>query len=410
MGLWRLSQSGVVARLAIGALGSGVLLFAGQAPVGAHAMTPAAEPAAGFNPCPPCYGPPQIRAAYDVPSSVTGSGRTIVIISAFQSPVVQSDLDIFDVHFGLPATTVQVLAPDGVPTFNPLDKTQLAWVGEQSADSEWAHAIAPGAKLVVVEAKSQADADLLSVTKYAIAHNLGDVISMSFGEAEICPGAAFLDDEHETFARASRKGMTLVASSGDTGAAQPTCNGSLVAGVSTPASDPLVTAVGGTQLTLTAAGAYGSEVAWNDMAGASGGGYSSVYRRPGYQAELVKNNRRGLPDVAWSSALVGGATTIVFHGNPTAIFGTSLAAPAWAGVAALADQAAGRRLGQLNNLLYRGARGEAGEDKFHDITSGNNSFHGFTGFNAARGWDPVTGLGTPDVAKLLGSLRESRDD
>jgi subtilase family serine protease len=374
-------------------------------------MTPATSPAAGFNPCPPCYGPPDIRAAYNVPSNLTGSGRTIVIISAFQSPVVQSDTASFSAHFGLPASNVQVVVPDGAPLFDPTNSVQLAWVGEQSADVEWAHAIAPGANLVVVEAKSQADADLLSATKYAVDHNLGDVFSMSFGEAERCPSSSFLADEHATFARAVRKGITLVASSGDTGAAQPTCDGSLVAGVSTPASDPLVTAVGGTRLTLTSTGAYGSEVAWNDMAGASGGGFSAIYRRPSYQAEFVKEHKgRGVPDVAWSSAFVGGATMIVFHGKPLAIFGTSLAAPAWSGVAALADQAAGRRLGQLNRVLYRANRDEDGGGRFHDIATGNNSFHGFTGFSAAGGWDPVTGLGTPNVAKLLGSLRESSTD
>jgi kumamolisin len=183
----------------------------------------------------------------------------------------------------------------------------------------------------------------------------------------------------------------------------------LVAGVSTPASDPLVTAVGGTQLTADAAsGAYGSEVAWNDPFGASGGGFSSVYRRPGYQARSVEENKhRGVPDVAWSSAFVGGATLIVFHGMPRPIFGTSIAAPAWAGVAALADQAAGRRLGDLNKVLYRAAKGEGGETRFHDIASGNNSFHGFTGFSAGAGWDPVTGLGSPDVAKLLRFVGES---
>ncbi|HKC20640.1 MAG TPA: S8 family serine peptidase, partial [Candidatus Dormibacteraeota bacterium] len=219
MGFWRLSQPGVVARLLTGVLGSGLLLLAGSAPVSAHAMTPAGYTDAGAGPC-PCYGPNELRDAYDVPSDLNGSGRTIVIISAFRSPVVQGDLDAFSAHFGMASASVQVVVMEGTPAFNPMNPTQLNWVGEQSADVEWAHAIAPGAGIVVVEAKSQADQDILDATKYAIANNLGDVYSMSFGEAESCQSHAFFADQHATFGLASSQGVTLVAASGDRGSAQ----------------------------------------------------------------------------------------------------------------------------------------------------------------------------------------------
>jgi subtilase family serine protease len=410
VGFSRFSQPGVVARLIVGAMVFGVLLLAGPAPASAHAMTPAAVTDAGFNPCPPCYGPTEIRTAYDVPSSLTGAGTTIVIVSAFRSPVVQGDLDTFSGHFGMPSATVNIVPMDGTPDFIP-NALQLSWVGEQSADVEWAHAIAPGAGIVVVEAKSPADQDLLDAIKFAIDNKLGDVFSMSFGEAETCPSAAFLADQHATFALASSQGITLLAASGDRGAAQASCEGALVASVSTPASDPFVTAVGGTHLTLDATGGYGSETVWSDMAGASGGGFSSMYRRPGYQATAVSSNKaRGLPDVAWSSAFVGGASMIVFHGKPMAIFGTSIATPAWAGVVALADQAAGMRLGGLNHTLYQLAHSHDAATLFHDITSGNNSSTAFAGFDAAAGWDPVTGLGTPDVANLVSAIAARTTD
>lgn len=352
---------------------------------------------------PPCYGPGQVRAAYDVPSDVTGAGRTIVIIGAFHSPAVASDLAVFDSMWGLAAASLTVVAPDGVPAFDP---SQGPWLSEQSIDVEWAHAIAPGASLVLVQAKSGADDDILSATKYAIKNNLGDVIAMSFSEAETCPSKALLADEHAAFGLATDNGITLVAASGDTGSAQPTCDRSLVLAAGTPASDPLVTAVGGTRLNADlASGAYGSEVAW----ARSGGGFSSVYRRPGYQARSIRDNRRrGVPDVAWSADRVGGSVVRINHMNG-AVGGTSVATAAWAGVAALADEAAGHRLGVLNHVLYQlGASRDAGEF-FHDITSGNNGFAGLPGANATAGWDAVTGLGTPDVANLLAAIAARAD-
>jgi subtilase family serine protease len=385
LGFWRFSQSRVVARLAIGALGCGALLLAGQAPVSAHAMTPSAA-AAPFNPCPPCYTPAQLRAAYNVPSDMNaGAGQTIVIIAGFQSPFVPGDLAMFDAAFGLPAASLDTITPDGTTPFDVNSSTQRAWASEESIDVEWAHAIAPGAKLKLVEGVTGDDAAILSATKFAIQNNLGDVISMSFSEAESCPSAGFLADEHATFQRAVDQGITLVAASGNNGGLQRDCNNALVPAVATPASDPLVTAVGGTDLTIDAStNAYVSEVAWSG----SGGGFSSVYGRPSYQAPFNKIKARGLPDAAWHASPAH-PTLIIANGNPHPTAGTSVATAEWAGVVALADQAAGHRLGALNELLYHAAKSNGEADRFHDISSGK------------RAWDAVTGLGTPDVAKLV---------
>jgi len=423
----------IAARLATAALVSSVLLAAGPpaAPSSAHAMTPAvgvnaqvddvgeAFPdgqikfgcqAANFSV--PCYGPDQVRAAYHVQplldAGITGAGQTIVIIGAFQAPTVQSDLAVFDQTWGLPAADLQLTAPDGVPTFDPGNSVQRAWAIEASIDVEWAHAIAPGAQLQLVLAKSEADADILHATEYAIDNNLGDVISQSFGEAESCQDAQFFAHQHAAFKRAQQQGITLIAASGDTGAAQHTCDGSLVAGVSFPASDPLVTAVGGTHLVADrVTGARQSEIGWGDVSGASGGGFSDRYHRPIYQVPMVDSHHgRGLPDVALGSSAFGAVIARAL-GQFGRSVGTSAATAEGAGIAALAGQVAGHRMGSLNPRLYAIAKTGAYADAMHDIVAGDNTFKGFTGFSAGASWDPVTGLGTPNVEHLVSSLRDS---
>ena len=156
----------------------------------------------------------------------------------------------------------------------------IGWAEEISLDVLWAHAIAPGANITLVLAKSDQDPDILSATQYAVDHNLGDVISQSFGENESCVDTNLLKAEHALFAKATLKNITILASSGDEGAAQLTCDGSsYVKAASSPASDPLVTAVGGTDLHAAgyclaslgcdpkknpAPGTYQGEVAWNE--------------------------------------------------------------------------------------------------------------------------------------------------
>ncbi len=373
-----------------------------------------------------CYGPDQIRAAYDVQpaldAGVNGAGRTIVIVDAYQSPTIARDLAAFDALWGYPAPpSFDVVAPDGLTPFDVTSNTQLNWSSEISLDVEWAHAMAPRAAIVLVLAKTADDQDMLNATRYAVAHNLGDVISQSFGEAGMCAGPDLAAQQHAVFEAANAKGITLFASSGDHGSAQPTCNGaSLVLSASTPASDPLVTAVGGTHLLADAvSGAYQSEVAWNNPRaaelGATGGGFSNLYRRPGYQAPFQADNKsRGVPDVAYAGDLRGGMIGawsalcgIAVNCAPTggvgffAFGGTSAGSPQWAAFAAMADQMAGHRVGAINKELYHIAKSADYADALRDVTSGDNSFGGIDGFSADTGWDASTGLGTPRVAGLL---------
>ncbi len=373
-----------------------------------------------------CYTPQQIQNAYNITplykSRTTGVGHTIVLIDAFQSPTIRHDLALFDRIFGLKDPKLQIFAPDGLVPFNPKDAAQVGWAGEITLDVEWAHAIAPGANIALVLAnplKVQSNTfsgfllNILRATQFAVKNNLGDVISQSFGGNENCATPEVLQVQHQTFAAATAKKISLLASSGDMGAAQINCaSTSFARAVSTPASDPLVTAVGGTTLTANAAnGTYMHETAWVG----SGGGFSAIFPRPNFQGHAQQtSNQRGLPDVAsvadprtgvvvvWSSSGQGANLAAVFGG-------TSVGAPQWAGITVLTNERMGARIGLLNGALYRlGASAQAAL-AFHDIAQGNNNFAGqdangatvdVKGFNAAKGWDPVTGLGTPNVAEL----------
>lgn len=365
-----------------------------------------------------CYGPAQIRAAYGVdklPNS--GAGQTIVIVDAFQSPTITSDLATFDSVFGIPAPpALNIIAPDGLTPFDQSNPDQTSWAGEITLDVEWAHAIAPAATIDLVLAKSDQDPDIYSAQKFAIDHGLGNVMSMSFGEAEQCMDPTIFSATHTLFQTATNAKITLLASSADQGAALPTCDGtSFFKAVSTPASDPLVTGVGGTTLIADGTtGAYQSESVWNepDFAAAGGGGFSTVYSPPAYQASLNLASR-GVPDVAYNAAIIGGVLAVWSSSGQGAnlVFqfgGTSAGSPQWAGLVALADETAGHALGELNPTLYQIAGNPTTyANDFHDITVGDNTFHGpvtVQGFAAAPGWDPASGLGSPKADTLVPRL------
>jgi subtilase family serine protease len=277
----------------------------------------------------------------------------------------------------------------------------------------------------LVLAKSNQAADMQSATKYAVDHNLGDVISQSFGANESCEDPTFLAEKHAVFVEATQKGITLFASSGDLGSALRSCDGlSLVQAVSSPASDPLVTAVGGTELhaagycfavlgcnpaTNPAPGTYQGEIVWNENAiggGASGGGFSVVHDEPAYQQGTIPGGKqRGAPDVSYSAAGQYGALTYIdVPGFPAGFYvfgGTSAGSPQWAAILAIADQMAGHDLGFINTAAYHIGQAQSHySPSFFDITSGNNSAFGVPGFRAGPGWDPTTGLGSPTADQL----------
>jgi subtilase family serine protease len=389
------------------------------------------EPGAATN----CYTPQELATAYDIPSKLTGAGQTIVIIDAFGDPTIAQDLNVEDSTFGLAAANLNILYPSGRPAFDPTNADEVDWSGEIALDVESAHAIAPAAKIDLVISKSDQDADILSALKYTVLHRLGSVLSQSFGEAESCEARKIATADHLLFAAAAAEGVSVFASSGDNGAAQPSCAGSgLIKSVGLPAADPLVTGVGATSLTATQpTGAYESETAWNDMYGSSGGGYSTIFRAPAYQADFRhgfgrgrsshgsgNGLGRGVPDVSYSGDVNNGLLIAWSQGDPTQVGnvylfgGTSAGSPQWAAITTLADQAAHHPLGFLNDKLYTIGDSPLYSYVFHDITTGNNTVsflnasnvtETITGYSAAKGWDPVTGLGTPDVSHLIRVLR-----
>jgi len=396
----------------------------------------------GLNSDATCYDPFQIRRAYNIDPLINagfdGKGKTIVIIDAFQAPNIVSQLNIFNSTFDLPGLnglgnspdsnlgTFKQIAPDGLTPFVPGDSNMASWANEISLDVEWAHAIAPHANIVLVLAKSNEDADILSVTKYAIDHVLGDVISQSFGEDESCLDPRLASEQHQLFSEATLKGITLFASTGDIGAAQASCDGnSLVKSISSPAVDPLVTGVGGTELHAASyclvevrcspaanplPGTYEGEIAWNETPdfGASGGGFSVLVDKPKYQQGSVTGGKRGLPDVSYSAAVLHGVLVYLdVPGEGTGFFlfgGTSAGSPQWSALIAIADQRAGGNLGFINQALYGIGQSRRYPSSYHDITQGNNSIDDIIGFNAGPGWDAVTGLGSPNFANLVDQL------
>jgi len=389
----------------------------------------------------PCYAPFQLQKAYNLKplyrQGLTGKGRTIVIVDAFGSPTAKADLKKFDADFGLPdPPRFDIIQPAGkVPPFDPTDPERAGWAEETSLDVQWAHSIAPGANLLLVETPLsetegvQGLPEIVKAENFVINHHLGDVISQSFGATEnTFPSVQSLRRLRSAVRNAFAHHVTVLGSSGDTGATSFKLN---LADLYThrvnswPSSDPLVTSVGGTQLHLDAQGnRTAPDNVWNDQAlfdspAASGGGRSHVFARPAYQNGVrhVVHAWRGTPDISMSAAVDGGVlVNIGFTGGDRItpgyyIFGgTSESSPEFAGIVAIADQHAHRRLRLLNPALYRLAARHA--PGIVDITAGNNTVsftqHGQTftvpGFQAVTSYDMSSGLGTLDAAKLVREL------
>ncbi|MGH6656649.1 MAG: S53 family peptidase [Actinocrinis sp.] len=383
-----------------------------------------------------CYSPVQYRVAYDLNNvyrdGITGAGRTIVIVDSFGSPTIQHDLNTFDAQWGLPDTTVHVVQAGTIPPFDPANSDMTGWAGETSLDVEYAHAMAPGARIVLVEtpvAETEGVTgfpEMMSAERALIDAGVGDVITQSFGATEnTFPGFSQGDfssllNLRYAFKAAAAHHVTVLASSGDDGATNAMLDGSTLYTTpvnSWPSSDPLVTSIGGTQLTLDNAGnRLSPDVVWNDGYGAGGGGLSQVFGRPDFQhgVRKVVGDHRGTPDISASASVDGGAW-VYFSYQPTRvgwhiIGGTSEASPIFSGIVALADQAAGHRLGNINEALYRlggGGGRHPAHNGFVDVTSGDNSFGGVTGYSATPGYDLASGLGTFDAAGLVRALARS---
>jgi kumamolisin len=232
-----------------------------------------------------------------------------------------------------------------------------------------------------------------------------DVVSISWGSCEAEEGKAQAQAVNQALETGTAEGISYFAAAGDDGAADCfRATRSTARAVDFPASSPAVTAVGGTKLSVTSTGAYTGEVVWNDGAagGATGGGVSTLFGAPSYQKSLGGGGRQ-VPDVAADAAPATGYR-IFSQGKSIVVGGTSGAAPLWASFAALQNEVHGWPLGNLNPALYRIGTGSSRATGFNDVTSGDNSHDGATGFKARRGYDEVTGWGSfrgAALSKLL---------
>jgi len=344
--------------------------------------------------------PAQMRQFYGVDAIRFGStigdgrGQTIAIVDAYDDPSALSDLQSFDAAFGLPNppsfAKVNENGGTNLPSTDPAGPGSQSWEVEESLDVQWAHVIAPQASLILVEANSSSTTDLFQGVATAASLPGVVAVSMSFGGSE-SRGESQQDGTFTT--PAGHAGVTFLAATGDSGAPGDY-----------PAYSPNVVAVGGTTINLGPGGGYGSETAWSG----SGGGFSRsrfgipLEPEPTFQQSVQSSGARSIPDVSIDADPQTGVPVFDSFDFGTAtpwaqVGGTSLAAPMWAALVAIADQ--GRSLAGLSSLdgrsqtlprLYSLSAAD-----FHDVTSGSNG-----GFSAGTGYDEVTGLGTP-VANLL---------
>jgi subtilase family serine protease len=331
-------------------------------------------------------------------------------------------------------------------------QTRNIWALETSLDVEWAHTIAPQANILLMTTNPaetlgvQGFPAMMDAEQFIVDNHEATVISQSFAAAEetFSSTQSLLNLRH-AFISAAANRVTVLGSSGDGGSAnsdfQPVKNPRTFPfpTVEWPTSDPLVTSVGGTYLcTEPTMGSLGvdntdppgncqnqtnREVGWID----SGGGFSHVFSKPSYQDTLPSGSTpigamRGVPDIAYQASSRTGVLVydtapgdaasglICPSGNPCSsgwyvVGGTSSSCPQWAGLVAIADQIAGHGLGLINPTLYSLASGSNYKNYFYDVTTGNNQADpSIQGYNATPGWDPVTGLGTPNAAALVPAL------
>jgi subtilase family serine protease len=449
-----------------------------------------------------CYPGQWLNTAYGFPAGFDGRGSTIVIVDAFGSPTLQADLNKYTTTFGLPAATVTILCGptwsgariDNCPAFNPnLPIQQLCgsvgWWEETSLDVQMSHAMATGAKIVLVVSDDCFDTSFNAAELAVVqqAKYKGSIMSQSFGEPDDLVGCldfpctqidpTIKADADHIYQLAAQNQWTVLASSGDDGANSAlSAVGTTELTPSWPASNPFNTAVGGTQgnpyggqygsapgagktfscaantvcntglVTInggpngcgTAARpgfpssctpvGYGGEATWQEHAffgnrTSSGGGVSTLYPLPSYQAKVpqqyttlfghtVKATGRLNPDLSLNAAIYGGSLNwlgfLGAAGTWVVFGGTSASSPSFAAVIAVANQINGGPVGFINPTVYALSAGSLYAGSFHDITLGNNSDtdgqNGVDGFVATTGYDLTTGWGTPKVATFITNL------
>jgi subtilase family serine protease len=387
-----------------------------------------------------CYDPQDIRNQYDFNPEYTagndGSGQTIVIFDSFGSPTIQQDLSYFDSTYGIQAPpSFKIYRPEGNVTYpyqgasakkisaNKNWATEVNWGYETTLDVEWSHAMAPGANIALVETPIaetqgvQGLQNLQNAQKWALANHIGTTWSDSFATTEQAfHNNSVIEGLNKFYSSAASQGISAFFATGDTGVQNSDKQGTdyTYPTVTFPGSSPDVVSTGGTEIPTpqAALASYNPESVWNDCCGSGNGGYSTVFKEPYYQTDAGISDptgMRGIPDVSYNAALI--SSVLIYESfDPSAgpgwvpIGGTSAAAPQWSAIDAIANQADGQ-LGFLTPRLYQiYDNASTYATAFHDITTGNNSWGGVTGYSAGPGWDAATGIGTPDVSNLVTAL------
>lgn len=354
------------------------------------------------------YAPSDFRTAYDVPAQTSATPTEVVGIFE-EAGYKASEITKFETTYKLPNTPLSAVSVDGSSTA-PNSGVDL----EVVLDIDTVIGQNPDVKQILVYSSTNGSFSNQLIQAFNVIGqaNAASVINISYGLDENQQGAAAVQAEGAALVQLQTQGQTVFVSSGDDGAAGREGTG---LNAPDPGSQPLVTSVGGTTMnTVSAGGAWQSEVVWNDLSqgyGATGGGVSDVWTIPSWQivngvSIAVANGgsatMRNVPDVAADAdPFTPASVYCTVYGGWVGVGGTSLAAPLWTGWASIinADRVAKglSRIGYVNPVLYKGGTKEA-KIGFHDITSGNN---GSPGFSAGPGYDNVSGFGSVDVGKLI---------
>jgi len=308
-----------------------------------------------------------------------------------------SDIQAYTSYFNLRPVPLEVILVDG------FDGSAGAGADEVCMDIELMNAIAPGASRILVYEAPNTDRGVLDNYSRIASDNRASSISTSWGLSEYDTGPSFARLEAQFFMQMAAQGQSFYAASGDSGAYDAQSpNGTPVLTTDDPASQPYVTGVGGTTLNLNSGQSYGSEIVWNSSGGASGGGVSSIWSIPGWQASVAtvaSRQMRNVPDVALDADPYTGFA-IFTGGQWHVIGGTSAAAPLWGGFTGLVNQLRAQNglqpLGFANPTLYSIGNAASYGNNFHDVTIGNNNY-----YSAGLGYDNTTGWGSFQASNLI---------
>jgi len=369
----------------------------------------------------PAFGPADIYTFYDetplLNAGIDGSGAGCIAVIE-DSNIDEDAANAFNSQFGLPALTIG--ANFNIVLVDKSDPGQTVDEDETMVDVNYSHTVAPGSSIRIYlgDQNTSKYSAILDAIHAAVREKNSpcSAISISFG---FCGGSnGFYQAQNGLFKQAASQGQSVFVATGDNGAAglrfsakQGACVTATTRGVSELAASPHVTAIGGTEFTpdYDVDGndvGFVSESVWNDGSHAAGGGQSKAFKKPAFQKGLIPGDKkRDVPDIAFGAS--PNSPGFFFGGRDPGskapaveccIGGTSIGAPSWAGISQLISQQEGAWVGNLNTRLYQlGAEADAATTGIRDVTSGDNSFNGVTGFSAVPGYDKASGWGTVDM-------------